>query len=76
MKIPNTKEVIEMLTLNQSEFGRLIGIKQPSVSYRVKNNIPLTWEESLSLEDSHNISRHITRPDVFGQAQRVNPPSS
>ena len=66
MKILNTKEVMSELKLTQHEFAALIGIKQPSVSYRVNHNVAITAKEALLIEASHQLSKHVTRPDIFG----------
>jgi DNA-binding transcriptional regulator YdaS (Cro superfamily) len=67
MKTLNTKQVMARLKLNQANFALLIGIKQPSVSYRIKHDLPVTAEEAIKIESSNGLSKHITRPDIFGK---------
>ncbi|MDE8654303.1 transcriptional regulator, partial [Novosphingobium album (ex Liu et al. 2023)] len=47
-------------------FARRFGMKQQTVSYRLKNDIPLqSAEEVLSVEFATGISRHELRPDIY-----------
>ncbi len=64
----NTKEVVAHIDGGQAALAKIIGIKQPSVSYRVKREIPLSVEEAILIEASKhtNLTRHQICPDIFG----------
>jgi len=67
MKIMNTEDVVSKLSGGQCEFARICDMKQPSVSYRVKHGLPVSGEEAVLIEESAGISRHVIRPDIFGE---------
>lgn len=50
----------------QAPFERLTGLKQQTVSYRLRNDIPLkSAEEVLNVEAATGVSRHDLRPDIY-----------
>lgn len=58
----------------QVGFEQLTGIRQQTVSKRLKTNFPLRVGEVLDVELLTGVSRYDLRPDVFVRGQDSYPP--
>jgi hypothetical protein len=58
---------------SQHGFQRATGMTQQSVSYRLSKGLNLPGEFVLAAEREYGISRHVLRPDVYGQADPAVP---
>lgn len=51
---------------SQSAYARLVGVGQSTVYERLAKNVPISAEEAILVERGLGISRHLSRPDLFG----------
>lgn len=52
---------------SQLKLATILGVSQQVISYWVKTGRVLTAEHALIVERNTGVSKHVLRPDIFGE---------
>jgi len=58
------KQIVDALEGGQTKLAEILNITQPSISYRVKHDLPVSVEEALLIAEHSKLSFSDLKPEL------------